>query len=170
MEHLKGFPPSSFSSHWYKQIAPAQSSRAKIQSNALIITFPDSTGTYQFTYNIYVKLHLPVYFLALSLLEGFTVCMKDTETILQCISKRTKWQHFPIIYLSTSIVNTQHQIFYLYWTPVLVQQFFMEVLAHSNKHTVLKRTTLKEEAPTTTGHNKWLNKLALCGITAMLNS
>lgn len=56
--------------------------------------------------------------------------------------------------------------------PAMVQQFFMEVqhLAHSNKHTVLKRTTLKEEAPTTTGHIKWLNKLALCGVRAILNS
>lgn len=56
--------------------------------------------------------------------------------------------------------------------PAMVQQFFMEVqhLAHSNKHTVLKRTTLKEEAPTTTGHIKRLNKLALCGVRAILNS
>lgn len=79
----------------------------------------------------------------------------------------------PIIYLSSNVVNTPHQTFYLYGMPALVQQLLMEVqhvLAHSKKHTVLKRTTLKEEAPTTTGHIKWLNKLALCGVRAMLNS
>lgn len=71
----KGFPLSSFSSHWWKQTPSIQNSRAKTQSDALIVTLPVNIETYHFTYKFQISFegflslffcNLPVYFLALS--------------------------------------------------------------------------------------------------------